>query len=1171
MKELHSALLRLPEMVTLCERLSRRPAPAAVWGISAVHKAHLAAALAGQEVRPAVILVPDEAAAHALLSDIAALSGHEAALLPAREPIYYDVETGGVTAQSARIAGLWQLLSGAPFTVIPMEALALRTLPAEILRRAALRISVGQEFPPEELCRRLSDMGYTATSLCEGPGQFARRGGIVDVFSPSGDMPLRIEFFDTEIDGIAPFSVETQRRDTGVSEALILPALEFLPDLVPGDREKLADGLDALISRQSGRKKVPEKLPETLRRDAEALRSGSRITAVDRLIPLLYPDLCCAADLLPENALVFVDDPRRCEERLQALLRRHGEDAAALMEAGVISDAQSALYLDAAALWNRIAGRAPILMDTLSASGYPIRPAAGYSIMAKVLPSYGGSLDSAAEDFTGYTDAGYSVVFLAGGAVRAERISEALREKGLPVSLDLELSAPPAPGHITVTVGSLSAGMEYPALRLCVITEGQLSAPRGRKAPRKKASGAPRIRSFTDLHPGDLVVHDAYGIGSFVGIEKISVDGAERDFIKIRYAGTDSLFLPATALDQLSKYVGAAEDSGVRLNKLGGTEWHRTKARAKGAAKEMAKELIALYAERQRRPGFAFPEDSDWQQEFEEAFEYEETADQLRTVAEIKADMEKPHPMDRLLCGDVGFGKTEVAFRAIMKCVMSGKQAAILVPTTVLARQHHQSAIHRFRGYPIRVACLSRFTPPAAVREIQRGMRSGALDLVVGTHKLLQKDIAFKDLGLLVVDEEQRFGVSHKEKLKEMTKTVDVLTLSATPIPRTLNMALSGIRDLSVLEEAPLGRYPVQTYVMEYNPDLIGDAIRREMARGGQVYFMHNRIDSIHQTAARLKKLVPEARIAVGHGQMSQEELEEVMQQVSEGECDVFVCTTIIESGVDIPNVNTLIVEDAERYGLAQLHQIRGRVGRSTRHAYAYFTYRPGRMLTEVAEKRLSAIREFAEFGAGMKIAMRDLEIRGAGNLLGAEQSGHMMSVGYDMYLKLLEEAVLEEKGEKAAVRTECTADIAVSAHIPERLVSSSGERMDLYRRIAFIRTAEDAEDMTDEIIDRYGDCPASVTALIQIALLRADAGVAGVSEIKQNSGHLNFTFASPDFRLLSSLCALSSFKGRIFLNAGEKPYISLRLRSGEKPLDAARAFLSAYAELALKEPPANK
>ena len=1163
MLALHDALLSLPEMEDLLSRRERRPAPCAVWGLSGVHQAHLIAALCRRTGLPGVVVVPDETAARSLCADLAAFSGTEAGLLPGRDPVFYDVESGAASGQGARIAGLYALASGQGITVVTAEALLLRTLPPEVLGRGVISLAPGEERPPEQLARELIDRGYVRTSLCEGPGQFSVRGGIVDVFSPGSPDPFRIEFFDTEVDTIAPFSVETQRRGDPVERITLLPAVEFLPDLTEGGRDALSERMRSLAAALSRRRGASDKVQDALTRDEERIRTGEIPSAADRLMPLLYPEFPTAADHIPPNALVFLQEPLRLSQRVQSVLRRHGEDVGLLLENGVLCAEQADCYLEESDLWGRLEARSPLMLDPLASSGYPIRPAQGYSIMAKRLPSYSGSLEGLKADLEGYLQADFAVVFLATGAARAERIFHALLDDGVPAVLDPELASAPLRGRVTVASGAVSAGMEYPALHLAVITEESLGpARKPRSKFRRQFKNAPRIKSFTDLNPGDLVVHDAYGIGCFAGIEKIEVDGAERDFIKLRYAGTDSLYLPATQLDQLAKYVGAAEDSSVRLNKLGsGGEWQRTKARAKASAKAMAKELIQLYAQRLRRPGFAFPADSDWQREFEEAFEYEETEDQLRCVAEIKKDMEQPHPMDRLLCGDVGFGKTEVALRAVMKCIMSGKQAAILVPTTVLCRQHYQTALHRFRGYPVKIAQLSRFVSPAEARETLRKLASGAIDLVIGTHKLLQKDIRFKDLGLLVVDEEQRFGVAHKEKLKELTREVDVLTLSATPIPRTLNMALSGIRDLSVLEEAPLGRYPVQTYVMEHQLPVIADAIRRELDRGGQVYYLHNRVESIYQTAGRISRMVPDAVVAVGHGQMPQEELEAVMQKLIEGEINVFVCTTIIEAGVDIPNVNTLIVEDAERYGLAQLHQIRGRVGRSTRHAFAYLTYRPGRALTEIAVKRLTAIREFAEFGAGMKIAMRDLEIRGAGNLLGQEQSGHMMSVGYDMYLKLLEDAVLEERGEPVPVRTECTADLSVSAFIPEKLVAAAGERMDLYRRIAFIRDETDASDMTDEIIDRYGDCPAPVQALIRIARLRSAASAAGISEIRQTGTSMKFSFADRDLSRVGALCAHPAFKGRVLLNAGEAPYLSLRLRGGEPPLDAASAFVTAWAE----------
>ena len=624
----------------------------------------------------------------------------------------------------------------------------------------------------------------------------------------------------------------------------------------------------------------------------------------------------------------------------------------------------------------------------------------------------------------------------------------------------------------------------------------------------------------------------------------------------------------------MSKYIGGGEDRPVKLSRMGGAEWKRATSRAKAAAKELAAELTKLYAARARTPGYAFAPDSPWQTEFEESFGYAETDDQLRCIQEIKDDMEKPVPMDRLLCGDVGYGKTEVALRAAMKCILDGKQCAILVPTTVLARQHYQTAMRRFFGYPVEIALLSRYCTPGQKRDILKKTLAGSVDLLIGTHSLLQKSVAFRDLGLLIVDEEQRFGVSHKEKLKEMSKGVDVLTLSATPIPRTLNMALSGLRSMSTIEEPPRDRQPVQTFVMEQDEKAVCDAIRRELIRGGQVYYLHNRVENIEHTALRLQKqLGGGVAVGVAHGKMDEEQLSRVMDDMVEGKIQVLVCTTIIETGIDIPNVNTLIVEDADKLGLAQLHQLRGRVGRSARRASAYLLYRPEKALTEIAEKRLTAIREFAEFNAGFQIAMRDLEIRGAGNLLGAEQSGHMMDVGYDMYLKLLEEAVLEEKGETPPVRTECAADLSVTANIPEKYVPSAEQRMDLYRRIALIRTEADADDLTDELIDRFGDPPAAVNALVHVALLRGEAGRAGISDISQKGNMLYFKVENFDMETLSALYAQKDFKGRVKLEAGREPRLGLKLRPGAKPIAEARALIAAWHKLQkpAAEPAAEK
>ena len=812
-------------------------------------------------------------------------------------------------------------------------------------------------------------------------------------------------------------------------------------------------------------------------------------------------------------------------------------------------------------------GRAAVFLDSFLAASYPqsLQPSELVSITAKQLPSYGGNLEAAATDLKFYQKNEYASLVLCGNRRRGEILAKLLREQGLSAFLAFPLTSLPRGGQILLTDGALPFGMEYPDLRFAVLSEGQLLAQTAQK-PRKirqKASNRQKLDSFADLSPGDLVVHEYHGIGRYVCMEQMKIDGAVKDYVKIAYQGTDVLYVPATQLDLIGKYIGGGEDAPVKLSRLGGDQWQKTKARAKAAVKDLAEGLIKLYAERKRLPGFAFAADTPWQAEFEQNFPYAETDDQLRSIDEIKRDMESPQPMDRLLCGDVGFGKTEVALRAAMKAMLDGKQVAILVPTTVLAQQHYTTAVNRFRGFPVHIGVLSRFCTPAQNRKNLADLRAGTLDLIIGTHKLLQKDVQFKDLGLLIVDEEQRFGVTHKEKLKELSRGVDVLTLSATPIPRTLNMALSGLRDMSTIEEPPHDRYPVQTFVLEYAEPVLIDAMRREIERGGQVYYLHNRVESIAQCAARIKKALPDAQIGIAHGKMSEEELSEVMQRMADGELQILVCTTIIETGIDISNVNTLIIEDADKLGLAQLHQIRGRVGRSSRHAFAYLTFRRGKVLTEVAEKRLNAIRDFAEFGSGFKIAMRDLEIRGAGNLLGAAQSGHMVSVGYDLYLKLLEEAVLEERGEKPAEEVACTADLDVTANIDKTYVPSGEQRMDLYRRMAAIRSQEDADELLDEIVDRYGDPPKGAMNLISIALLRARAAAMGISDISQKGRTLQFTLAKFSFEAVAAVCALPVYARRMFLAPkSEKPLLTLKLAAGENGLKAAEEFLKNFANV---------
>ena len=1140
-------LQTLPEVAELVSRVENGGCPAVLTGTQPVQRACVGAAVAAGAGRPMVFLCADEREARQLAGDLQSLTGETPVTLLAREWQFRPNAVSSREWERSRLAALHQMAAGnAPIVVATVDALLARTMPPHRLAELSVTLETGGRADLKELTDRLLQAGYSRCDQVEGVGQFALRGGILDVFSPLMEKPVRCEFFDDEIDSLGAFDPGTQRRTENVSAALLLPAAEVLPGLTPDGLTHLAEQIEKLAVKYA-KKENGEKIAQTLRGDAERFRSGAEVNGLDRYLGLIYPDAAGGADYLPPDAVVFLCEGGRVEQRVKTVLLQLHQDTEALMEAGLMVGDAAEVCLSGEALFARLADFPVVMLDALPTSRHPLKPRGLLAINARQLSSYGGSLETAVTDLEHYRNTGSAVLVLCDGEVRAKNLLRLLEERGIPAVLDLKGTAMPKPGELRITVGALSAGCEWPALKLAVLTEGQLTAPTQKKLKLKKDSNRQKLQSYTDLSPGDLVVHTHHGIGRFAGIQRMPVDGVEKDYIKIDYAGGDCLYVPVTQLDLVSKYIGGGEDQErTRLNKLGGTEWAKQKTKARKAAKDLAAGLTKLYAERQRRPGFAFSPDSPWQTEFEEAFPYAETGDQLQAIADIKKDMEQSRPMDRLLCGDVGYGKTEVALRAVMKCILDGKQAAILVPTTVLAQQHYATACGRFKDFPVKIEVLSRFTTAKEQKRILEAARTGGLDLLIGTHKLLQKSMEFKDLGLLVIDEEQRFGVTHKERLKEMSRQVDVLTLSATPIPRTLNMALSGLRDMSTIEEPPADRQPVQTYVLEHDWGILEDAMRKELARGGQIYYLHNRVETIDLTASRIQKLLgPEVRVVVGHGKMGEQELSAVMQAMVDGEADILVCTTIIETGIDIPNVNTLIMEDADRLGLAQLHQIRGRIGRSTRRAYAYLTYRQGKILQETAAKRLAAIREYVEFGSGFKIAMRDLEIRGAGNLLGPEQSGYLMSVGYDLYLKLLEEAVLEERGEEKKIETECAADLTLNANIPERYVTSPEQRMDLYRRIAAIRTNDDASDLMDEMIDRYGEPPKPVLALLDVALLRAAAAKAGVSDITQKKDALRFTLAAFRPEALVQVCGLTKYKFRLTLSAGETPMLTLKLKPG--------------------------
>ena len=990
--------------------------------------------------------------------------------------------------------------------------------------------------------------GYVRAEQIDGTGQFAVRGGILDFFTPDAPYPVRIEFWGDEIDTIGLFDLESQRRTETVDAIMLAPSVEVLVD----NPSELADKIEKHASSLRG--KTAPKAKEILQMECDQLRNGRHFHCADKYITMLYDRTATLLDYFSLNdTLVFVSEFHKGKERIRTTQWQWAEDVKEYLEEGVLCRGLDTYSGDWIYIQSQLEKRSTVCLEAFVRGTYEVPVRTLLNITARQLSVWGGSIALLEEDLQAMQSSGLTCIVLGGTEKTASNIATDLKEKGLSVVYMPDMSEIPDKGVI-ITTGTLSAGMEFPAAGFGIITHGRHTGKAAAK--KRKNKHAQELYSLSELTVGDYIVHASHGIGVFEGIRKINMQGVVKDYIKVRYAKKDTLYVPVTQLDLVSKYIGPREDATVKLSKLGGQDWQKTKARVRSAVKDMAKELIRLYAQRMQAKGHAFSPDTEWQRDFEAHFEFEETEDQLRCIKEIKHDMELSSPMDRLLCGDVGFGKTEVALRAAFKCVSDSCQCALLVPTTILAWQHYQNISKRMEGFPVRIELLSRFRTPKQQEDILKRLKRGEIDMIVGTHRLVSKDVQFHNLGLLIVDEEQRFGVAQKERLKDSYKNVDVLTLSATPIPRTLNMALSGIRDMSVIEEAPHDRHPVQTYVLEHDQGIICDAIRRELRRGGQAYYLHNNVESIERVAASLQNQIPEAKVGFAHGKMTESELSEIWRKLLEQEIDVLVCTTIIETGVDVPNVNTLIIENADCMGLSQLHQIRGRVGRSSRRAYAYFTFTRNKILTEVAQKRLSAIREFTEFGSGFKIAMRDLEIRGAGNILGGEQHGHMETVGYDLYLKLLGEAVKMEKGElpSAPVDNECLVDMQVQAHIPERYIENLSQRLDIYRRIAGIKNQDDALDVLDELTDRFGKPPVSVQGLIDIALLRNMASQIGIFEVKQRDDYIMLYREPMNMEFLEPLIKI--LKGRVKLSAGNKPYVSVKVTGKETPLQTLKQVL---------------
>ena len=1134
----------------LIGELRENKSPILMVGASDIHKAHLIHTAADDLSGSAVLITHDEPSARALVENINAMAGEERAVLfPERDLNLRQMDAVSREYEQLRLGVLSQLLAGEEKIVAAsIEAVLQYTMPPKELAARSFSLKPGDMIDLKDLALRLVRAGYENRPQVEGVAQFSIRGGIADVFPPGMPNPVRIELWGDEIDTAAFFDLQTQRRTDPIDEIRITPACEVIPE----SADLLADQLASLA-----KKTKYEHAADKLRADAARLKSGVTLNSFDRYMALIYPQPGTLFDYL-QNGTVFVSEYSSVREKAKTYLWQHEEDLKELLEDGTLVRALCNFTQNLASVMRKALTYPAAFFDTFARSNHDIRFFDLITINPVQTSSFSGELQLLKEDAQPLLNEGYAVIVLAGTHKSAAALAGDLKTAGLPADYVSDIDAIRYK-HITVLASTLSSGFEYPDIKVNVIAAGHQQAQSARKARFKKGRG---LKSLTDLVRGDLVVHVSHGIGVFEGIHKLEMQGIVKDYIKIAYAGTDVLFVPVTQLDLVSKYVGTKDDTKIKLNKLNSAEWQNTRKRAKQAVAEMADELIALYAKRMQSPGFAFSEDTEWQKDFEQHFAFNETEDQLRCAYEIKQDMEKPHPMDRVLCGDVGFGKTEVAMRAAFKCVSDGKQCAVLCPTTILAWQHYQSFLKRFDAFPVNIEVLSRFRTPKQQKEILKKLARGQVDIIIGTHRLVQKDVEFKDLGLAIVDEEQRFGVKHKERFKEQFTGVDMLTLSATPIPRTLNMAISGIRDMSTIEQAPMDRHPVQTYVLEYDAAIIGDAIKRELRRGGQVYYIHNQIESIDVCAARIHSIVPDARIAIAHGRMEEHQLSEIWRQLLEKEIDILICTTIIETGVDVANCNTLIIENADRMGLSQLYQLRGRVGRSTRRAFAYFTFTRGKVLTEVAAKRLSAIREFTKFGSGFRIAMRDLEIRGAGSILGAKQHGHMEAVGYDMYLRLLSDAIAEKKGEQPAQQSyECLIDLQLDAHIPEIYISEISQRIDVYKKIAAIRDDSDRMDVTDELIDRFGDPPVAVLSLLDVALLRNTLAAAGFEEISQKPQGLLLYPNQLNMDIAGKL--IDALKNRVTLNASARPFLLVKAKKGEKmdPIAVLREITAALTQ----------
>lgn len=1147
MEPLIEPLLKLDVYNQLRQNIEQNKTPVLALGVLESQKCHLMYALNQHLNRPILIIANNDLRAKEIYEDMQYFSQNNAMIYPSKDIIFYTADVHSLDIVKKRISIINSILSNKiPIIVLSIEALFDRLVKKDIFSSFILHLSEAQTITLDELIHKLTSMGYERTDLVEGQGQFAVRGGIVDIFPITEENAIRIEFWDNEIDSIRILDSYSQRSIERTKDITIFPTKELVYDnrQVNLALKRIEEEYNFVLNKleKSNLNNEKENLKENIGEIIEALKTNTGFNGEERYIKYFYDDTVTLLDYMPDNTIIFWDEMPRIAQKAETILKEYEESIKSHIEKGYMLPNQTQMIFNYHDILHITQNYTQVLLMTIhqSVKDFSIETTLNFNVSSA--STFGKRIDLLEENLVKWKKNKYKILVLSGTKAKGEMLHKEFLSADIESVVINKLERSLENGEIVITNGSIQKGFEYGDIKFVVVSDKELFGLQKKKISSKKKRKGSKIESFTDLKVGDYVVHDNYGIGIYRGIEKMFIDGINKDYLKITFADDGSLYVPINQMDIIQKYIGA-EGKKPRLNKLGGAEWGKAKARVKGAVKNLAKDLVRLYSKRQACKGFIYSQDTEWQKEFEAMFPYDETDDQLSAIEDVKRDMETGKVMDRLICGDVGYGKTEVAIRAAFKAVQDSKQVAYLVPTTILAQQHYNTFVERMKDFPIKIGLISRFRTKLEQKQTIEDVKSGNIDILIGTHRILSKDVEFKDIGLVIIDEEQRFGVTHKEKLKKLKENVNVLTLTATPIPRTLHMSLTGIRDMSILEDPPEERQPIQTYVMRYDSVFIKDAILRELGRGGQIFYLHNRVQNISEVAGRLKNLVPEANIAYAHGQMSERELENVMMDYINKDIDVLVCTTIIETGLDISNANTIIVQDADRMGLAQLYQLRGRVGRSSRIAYAYFMYQKDKVLREVAEKRLQAIREFTEFGSGFKIAMRDLEIRGAGNLLGSEQHGHMETVGYDMYCKILDETVKELQGINVEEEFETSIDININAYIPSKYIESEEQKLEIYKKIASIKTNDDFLDVQEEIEDRYGDIPISVQNLLDISLLKSQAHSNGITSISQKGTKIIITYKNQDYIDNTNINeVIKSYKDKLLFTAAVNPYITLKL-----------------------------